>query len=45
MLEENRKRALDLLEQWIKEEEEREAHSDNESKDKNTSTIDHDNKE
>lgn len=44
-MEENRKRALDLLEKWIKEEEEREAGSDNESKDKVANSCAHDDKE
>ncbi|WP_268633495.1 hypothetical protein [Paenibacillus alginolyticus] len=44
-MEENRKRALDLLEKWIKQEEEREDCSDNESKENDGNSIAHDNKE
>lgn len=44
-LEENRKRALELLEKWIKEEEERVERSDNESKENDSNSITHDNKE
>ncbi|WP_171693857.1 hypothetical protein [Paenibacillus germinis] len=46
-MEENRKRTLELLEKWIKEEEEREDRSNNESepKENDASTITHDNKE
>ncbi|CAN7345253.1 hypothetical protein LJR153_002009 [Paenibacillus sp. LjRoot153] len=44
-MEENRKRTLELLEKWIREEEEREEHSDNESKENDANSIAHDNKE
>jgi hypothetical protein len=44
-LEENRKRTLELLEKWIKEEEERVERSDNESNENDANSIAHDNKE
>lgn len=44
MLEENRKKALELLEKWIKEEEEREDRSINESKE-DANSIPNENKE
>ncbi|MDQ0913839.1 hypothetical protein [Paenibacillus sp. V4I5] len=44
-MEDNRKRALELLETWLKEEEERVERSDNENKENDANSNAHENKE